>query len=29
MASVMCSHFSVQEDDVVEHTNAKCNLHTL
>ena len=24
MASVMCLHFSMQEDDVLEHTNDKC-----
>ena len=29
MARVMCSHFSIQEEDILEHTNAKCHLHTL
>ena len=26
MAIVMFLHFSVQEEDVLEHTNAKCHL---
>jgi hypothetical protein len=25
MASVMCLHFSMQEEDILEHTNAKCH----
>ena len=29
MASVMCLHFSMQEEDILEHTNAKCHLCTL
>ena len=24
MASVMCLHFSMQEEDILEHTLAKC-----
>jgi hypothetical protein len=26
MASVMCLYFSMQEEDIVEHINGKCNL---
>ena len=26
MASVMYLHFSMQEEDIMEHTNAKCHL---
>ena len=26
MASVMCLYFIVQEEDIHEHTNAKCHL---
>ena len=29
MASVMCSHFSMQEEDTLEHTKSKCDLYTL
>ena len=29
MANVMCLYFSMQEEDVVEHINGKCNLCTL
>ena len=29
MASVTCLHFNVQEEDVLELTNAKCRLCTL
>ena len=29
MASVMCLHFSIQEKDILEHTNAKCHSCTL
>ena len=29
MASVMCSHFGMQEEDTLEHTNGKCLLCTL
>ena len=29
MASVMCLHFSMQEEDILEHINAKCHLSTL
>ena len=29
MARVMCLHFSMQEVDVLEHTNGKCYLCTL
>ena len=29
LASVMYLHFSVQEEDIIEHTNAKCRLCTL
>ena len=29
MNSVTCSYLSVPEDDILEHTNAKCNLRTL
>ena len=25
MASVMCSHFSMQEKDILQYTNGKCN----
>ena len=26
LASVTCLHFSVQEEDILEHANAKCRL---
>jgi hypothetical protein len=26
MASVMCLHFSMQEEDTLEHINGKCHL---
>ena len=26
MTNVMCLHFSVQEEDILEHTNDKCHL---
>ena len=26
LASVMCLHFGMQEDDILEHTNSKCQL---
>ena len=29
MVSVMCLHFSVQEEDIPEHTNGKCHLCAL
>ena len=29
MASVMCSHFSMQEEDVLEQGNDKCHLYIL
>ena len=29
MASVMSLHFSMHEEDILEHTNIKCNLCTL
>ena len=29
MTSVTCFHFSIQEEDILEHTNAKCHLCTL
>jgi hypothetical protein len=29
MASFMCSPLSMQEEDILEHTNAKCHLCTL
>ena len=29
MTSVVCLHFSMKEDDVLEHTNIKCHLCTL
>ena len=29
MASVMCLRFGVQEENGLEHTNAKCHLCTL
>ena len=29
MASVMCLHFSMQEEDILEHTNAKDQLCSL
>ena len=29
MASVMCMHFSMQEEHILEHINAKCYLCTL
>ena len=29
MASVMCLYFSMQEEDIVEHTRGKCHLCTL
>ena len=28
MASVMCLYCNIQEEDIVEHTNAKCHLCT-
>ena len=28
MASVMCSHFDILEEDILEHINAKCHLCT-
>ena len=27
--SVMCLHLSIQEEDIIEHTNAKCHMCTL
>ena len=29
LASVMCLHFGMQEEDILERTNAKCHLCTL
>ena len=29
MASVTCLHFSMQEEDILEHTNGKCHMCTL
>jgi hypothetical protein len=29
MASVVCLNFSVQEEDTLEHSDAKCHLRTL
>ena len=29
MASAMCLHFNMQEEDILEHTNGKCHLCTL
>ena len=29
MASVMCLHFCMQEEDNLEHTKVKCHLYTL
>ena len=29
MASVMCSHFSMQEEDILEYTNGKCHFGEL
>ena len=29
MLGVMCLHFSMQEEDIIEHTNAKCHEITL
>ena len=29
MASVMCVHFSIEEEDTTEHANGKCHLRTL
>ena len=29
MVSVMCLHFIMQEEDILEHTNAKCHVCTL
>ena len=29
VASVMCLHFNMQEEDILEHANAKCHLRTL
>ena len=29
MPSVMRLHFSMQEEDILEHTNVKCHLSTL
>ena len=29
MASVMCSHFNMQEEDVLEQGNDKCHLYIL
>jgi UDP-N-acetylmuramyl tripeptide synthase len=28
MESVMCLHLSLQEEDILEHTNGKCHLRT-
>jgi hypothetical protein len=28
MTSVMCLHLSMQEEDILEHTNGKCHLCT-
>ena len=28
MASVMCLHFSLQEDGILQHTNGMCHLYT-
>ena len=28
MAIVMCLHFSSQEEDILEHTNAQCHVCT-
>jgi hypothetical protein len=28
VASVTCLHFSVQEEDILEHSNVKCHLCT-
>ena len=29
MASVMYLHFSMEKEDILEHTNIKCHLYTL
>jgi hypothetical protein len=29
MASVMCLHFTMLKEDILEHTNGKCHLCTL
>ena len=29
MASVMCLHFKIQEEGILEHTNTKCHKCTL
>ena len=29
VASVICLHFIMQEEDTFEHTNVKCHLRTL
>ena len=29
MASAMCSHFNMQEEDVLEQDNDKCHLYIL
>ena len=29
MASVMCLHFSMQEEDILEYTNGKCHFDEL
>ena len=29
MASVMCLHFGMQEEDILEHSNGNCQLCTL
>jgi hypothetical protein len=29
MASVMCLHLSLEEEDILEHNNTKCHLCTL
>jgi hypothetical protein len=29
MASVMCLHFSMQEEDILEHTKSKCDFYIL
>ena len=28
MASVMCLHFSMQEEDIIEHIDGKCDVFT-
>ena len=29
MASVMCLHFCMQKEDILEHTDGKCHVRTL